>query len=175
MNASVYVNRPYLYNDELYHYGVLGMKWGVRRYQNKDGSLNAKGIQRDERLRTKSKQYSDMSYAYAKRAKEKAAIRINGSSSLERSDKYLKKSEKIARKMSDSGKNQMRTTSYQLAKQANIDAAKDYVKRSAASRVATAASTTAMSAAAAYIALNAGAPIAVVYTSTGPKYKLKKE
>lgn len=30
-------------NNELYHYGVLGMKWGIRRYQNKDGSLNAKG------------------------------------------------------------------------------------------------------------------------------------
>lgn len=33
-------------NMDLQHHGILGMKWGVRRYQNKDGSLTRKGKER---------------------------------------------------------------------------------------------------------------------------------
>lgn len=33
-------------NDELMHHGIKGQKWGVRRYQNKDGSLTAEGRRR---------------------------------------------------------------------------------------------------------------------------------
>lgn len=34
-------------NGELYHHGVKGMRWGVRRYQNKDGSLTPAGKKRE--------------------------------------------------------------------------------------------------------------------------------
>ena len=32
--------------NELMHHGILGMKWGIRRYQNKDGSLTPEGKKR---------------------------------------------------------------------------------------------------------------------------------
>lgn len=33
-------------DGELYHWGVKGMKWGVRRYQNKNGTLTSAGKKR---------------------------------------------------------------------------------------------------------------------------------
>ena len=36
----------FISDGELYHYGIKGQKWGVRRYQNKDGSLTPAGKKR---------------------------------------------------------------------------------------------------------------------------------
>ena len=33
-----------MYRNELYHYGVKGMRWGVRRYENYPGSYTQKGV-----------------------------------------------------------------------------------------------------------------------------------
>ena len=45
MNYYLYDGQFYR-SDELCHWGIKGMKWGVRRYQNKDGSLTPAGKKR---------------------------------------------------------------------------------------------------------------------------------
>ena len=36
----------YYRTDELYHHGIKGQRWGVRRYQNPDGTLTSAGKKR---------------------------------------------------------------------------------------------------------------------------------
>ena len=45
--------------NELYHHGVKGQKWGVRRYQNKDGSLTLAGKKRALKIQNQYTEFSN--------------------------------------------------------------------------------------------------------------------
>ena len=78
----------YNYSNELYHHGVKGMRWGVRKYYKKDGSLSRAGLKRqatvDKELefqKKKIKGYKETAKNYRESAEH---IRKNGMDILKR-------------------------------------------------------------------------------------------
>lgn len=70
--------------SELYHHGILGQKWGVRRYQNEDGSYTNAGKER-------RKQWAD-NYSTEQRIRDK---RVYSGGAVRRINNRMKKGEGI--------------------------------------------------------------------------------
>lgn len=111
-------------DDELYHFGVKGMKWGVRRYQNEDGSLTSLGKKRDKMLsdRKTAKKHSTTSNMvkaeYSRREFEDAKTRLK----LENQKKKSKRQQDLEKKYVDQGfaKDEAEIKAYNRAKTETI-------------------------------------------------------
>ena len=99
-----------VYSNELYHHGVKGMHWGVRRYQNADGTRTALGKRRMRTDKTGSKldnafkptiKVKDQISPAEKAAKDVSKISTNVANISRISKKTRKQPDNHVKEMSD--------------------------------------------------------------------------
>lgn len=70
-------------DGELAHYGIKGMKWGVRRYQNKDGSYTSAGLKRRRQTSSDYEETKDLRKKSYKELSDSELKRLNKRLNLE--------------------------------------------------------------------------------------------
>lgn len=81
-------------SDHIAHYGIKGQKWGIRRFQNEDGSLTEAGKKRIQREGKKL----DRVQKRALRAGDRAAKKTEKSRRYDRRPLFLKNDVSLAAK-----------------------------------------------------------------------------
>lgn len=86
-----------VYQDELYHHGIKGMKWGVRRYQNPDGTLTAAGKKKYGDLDRKLTSYQKTMYRIDYGVKGANRIEKDYSKGMDKKTAVEREKKRIAR------------------------------------------------------------------------------
>lgn len=84
----------YHHTDELYHHGIKGQQWGVRRFQNEDGSLTDEG----------KKRYAKYDKDFERTASEILEAKLNSENWPSVNDKRIRKAQEKGKQILDSMK-----------------------------------------------------------------------
>ena len=95
-------------DETLKHHGIKGQRWGVRRYQNKDGTLTNVGKKRYSQLVNDVRGNLDKAFADAEQKyhgnKEHEAIRAKQKEEMDRVNSDPKYQTDISRRFDEAGK-----------------------------------------------------------------------
>ena len=112
--------------NQLYHFGILGQKWGIRRFQNKDGTRTSEGKKREREETTPSEDHleSQVARGNATKGLSNAELkRLNERLQLEKSYRDLTKAD------TEKGESFMKQIGKDILKQGLTEAGKGLLVR----------------------------------------------